>query len=76
MNKKIILVGGFHEIIELCEEIGYKIIGIIDNNLRETYCGYPIIGTDDMIRNLIQKYKHIPLIITPDLPFSRKILYL
>jgi len=76
MNKQIILVGGFHEIIELCEEIGYKIIGIIDNNLQETYWGYPIIGTDDMIKNLTQKYKNIPLVITPDLTSIQKKLFL
>jgi len=76
MNKQIILVGGFHEIIELCEEIGYKIIGIIDNNLQETYWGYPIIGTDDMIKNLTRKYKNIPLVITPDLTSIRKKLFL
>ena len=76
MNKEIILVGGFHEIIELCEEIGYKIIGIIDNNLKETYWGYPIIGTDDMIKNLTRKYKNIPLVITPDLTSTRKKLFL
>ena len=76
MDKEIILVGGFHEIIELCEEIGYKIIGIIDNNLKETYWGYPIIGTDDMIKNLTRKYKNIPLVITPDLTSIRKKLFL
>ena len=76
MDKEIILVGGFHEIIELCEEIGYKIIGIIDNNLKESYWGYPIIGTDNVIKIISQNYKHIPLVITPDLPATRKKLFL
>ena len=76
MDKEIILVGGFHEIIELCEEIGYKIIGIIDNNLKESYWGYPIIGTDNMIKIISQNYKHIPLVITPDFPSTRKKLFL
>jgi sugar O-acyltransferase (sialic acid O-acetyltransferase NeuD family) len=76
MDKEIILVGGFHEIIELCEEIGYKIIGIIDNNLKESYWGYPIIGTDNMIKIISQNYKHIPLVISPDLPSIRKKLFL
>lgn len=76
MNREIILIGGFHEIIELCEEIGYKIIGIIDNNLEETYLGYPIIGTDDMAEIIFRKYGNTPLVITPDLPSTRKKLFL
>jgi len=76
MNREIILIGGFHEIIELCEEIGYKIIGIIDNNLEETYLGYPIIGTDDMAEIIFRKYGNTPLVITPDLPSIRKKLFL
>ncbi len=76
MNKEIILVGGFHEIIELCEEIGYKIIGIIDNNLKETYRGYQIIGTDNMVENISLRYKDIPLVISPDIPSIREKLFL
>lgn len=33
MVNKVILVGGFHEMIELCEDCGYSIVGIIDNEV-------------------------------------------
>lgn len=32
-GKDVILVGGFQEMIELCEECGVNIVGIIDRNL-------------------------------------------
>jgi len=75
MDKKIILIGGFHEIIELCEEIGYIIVGIIDNNLKKSFMGYPIIGTDEDAETLYEKYGRLPLVITPDLPYLREKLY-
>ena len=46
MVNKVILVGGFHEMIELCEDCGYSIVGIIDNTISTNYWNYPIIGTD------------------------------
>lgn len=75
MDKKIIIVGGFHEIIELCEELGYLIIGIIDNNLKKQYLGYPVIGTDNDAISLHMDFGKIPLVITPDSPFVREKLY-
>ena len=37
MDKDVILVGGFHEVIELCEKAGYNIVGIIDSHLHDSY---------------------------------------
>lgn len=77
MDKKVVLVGGFHEIIELCEDNDIEILGIIDNNIVEdTYWGYPIIGTDNDASILFEKeYKNIPVLITPDIPHIRYQLY-
>lgn len=75
MGEKIILVGGFHEVIELCEDIGYEIIGVIDNVLKDSYLGYPILGNDDDANDLYLKYKDIPLVITPDAPKVRENIY-
>lgn len=71
MNK-VILVGAFHEIIELCEEQNIEIIGIIDNNNISSYRGYPIIGSDNDASELFGKYKNIPLILSPDKPQLRE----
>jgi sugar O-acyltransferase (sialic acid O-acetyltransferase NeuD family) len=73
-DNKVILVGGFHEIIELCEVSGKSIVGIIDNQLRGEYYGYEVLGDDNDANDLYKKYSEIPLIITPDLPNVRKAL--
>lgn len=75
MKKKVILVGGFHEIIELCEELDFNIIGIFDNNLKDQFLGYKILGEDKEAETLLDSYKKIPLIITPDSPTVRSRLF-
>lgn len=74
LENNIILVGSFHEIIELCESCKKCIIGIIekDNRLGNQYFGYKILGTDDMASDLYKEYKNVPLIATPDIPELRK----
>lgn len=75
MNKQIIIIGGFHEIIELCENSNYEIIGIIDNNINGFYLSYPILGNDNDAKLLFNKYGTIPLAITPDSPCIREKLF-
>jgi len=67
-----ILIGGFIEIIELCELCNINILGIIDNKIEKEYCGYPILGNDNDAKQLSYRFKKIPLILTPDLPATRK----
>lgn len=68
MNKKIIIVGAFHEIIELAESNGVEIFGLIDSYKKGSYRGYKIIGTDEDAKSLD---KNFLLIITPDNPEIR-----
>lgn len=72
MKTDVILVGGFHEMIELCEDCGHHIVGIIDNDLIGNYCGYPVIGKDYDAEALFMKYGKAKIIITPDLPKLRR----
>jgi sugar O-acyltransferase (sialic acid O-acetyltransferase NeuD family) len=65
---KVILIGGFHEVIELCELQNIKIIGIIDNLKKDAFLGYPILGTDNDAVELFNSYGNIPILITPDKP--------
>lgn len=74
-DERIIIVGAFHEIIELAEECGKKIAGIIDNKLKDTYMGYKILGTDKMSKMIRQEYKLEKLILSPDLPKIRNKLF-
>lgn len=70
--KKVILVGGFHEIIELCEECGLNVVGIIDNEHTGVFWGVPIIGTDNDAEKLFSVYCDCKVIITPDSPIIRE----
>lgn len=70
--KDIILVGGFHEMIELCEDSGFNIIGIIDNEITGEYWGYPVIGTDKEVSAIYYRFPNCPVVIAPDAPHLRK----
>jgi len=75
VQNKIIIVGAFHEIIELAEENGIEIAGIIDNDKSDNYRSYKIICCDKDAGNLSDTFKNIPIILTPDVPFIRKKLH-
>ena len=59
MNEKdIILIGGgghCKSVIDVAEDAGYNIIGILDvkENIGKDVLGYPIIGTDDCIADCV-----------------------
>lgn len=72
MKNDVIIVGGFHEIIEVCEECGLNVVGIIDNELHDAYYGVPIIGKDEDAERLFPKYGSCKIIITPDSPKIRE----
>ena len=71
MSNKIILVGGFHEVIELCEICQKTVVGIIDNRLTGRYLGCDVLGGDDIAPNLYQEFKEVPIFIAPDIPHVR-----
>jgi sugar O-acyltransferase (sialic acid O-acetyltransferase NeuD family) len=71
MEKSIILIGGFSEVIELCELESIKILGIVDNQKKGTYMGYQIFGTDEIAQDLFNSFRNIPVFITPDSPEKR-----
>ena len=64
--KKIIIVGAFHETVELCELCNYEIIGIIDGGLTGEFMGYPILGSDKDTATLYAAHKDCLLVISPD----------
>lgn len=72
MKTDVILVGGFHEMIELCEDCDLNIIGIIDNEKKGFYNRIPILGKDSDAKELFIKYNKAKIIITPDSPVLRK----
>ena len=61
--------------VELCEDCGLDIVGIIDSKLTGKYEGVDVIGTDDDRFELFKRYGNIPLVLTPDKPAIREKLY-
>lgn len=72
MGNEIILVGAFTEMCELANICSKKIVGIIDNNIKGSFYGIPIIGTDDDAPLLFALYSKTPIVISPDKPNIRK----
>ena len=75
MNPNILLVGAYHEMIELCEACGYKIAGIIDNDITGEYFGVTIVGSDAEAEKLFPLYNDCLVVITPFMPHVREKLY-
>lgn len=75
MKQQILLVGAYHEMIEVCEDAGFEIIGIIDNKETGEYYGVPVIGADNDARELRNQYPNVPVVISPFMPQIRKKLF-
>jgi len=71
-SKQVLLIGGFVEIIELCEDNKVKIIGIIDPQKKNNYLSYPILGTEEDIDVWRKDFLNYEVLITPDFPKIRK----
>lgn len=77
MDKDVILVGGFSEMIELCEDCNLNIVGVIDQPYWEsTVNPYPLLGQDKDARNIYNNYSNCKIVISPDSPTLRKELYI
>ena len=72
MREQILLVGAFHEAVELCELCGLEIAGIFDNAKRGDYYGYPILGDDSSAGEASDALRRIPVLLTPDQPTLRR----
>ncbi len=73
-KKPVILVGGFSEMIELCEDAGLRVAGIIDltppEKTKIPYWGNEITALKELAKN-----KKLPLVLSPDAGATRKKLF-
>ena len=76
MKKNIIVVGAFHEMIELAEDNGFTIVGLIDKDRRKSVAGYRVLGGDKDAEGMVKTLRRSLLLITPDMPKIREKLYL
>jgi sugar O-acyltransferase (sialic acid O-acetyltransferase NeuD family) len=73
MKTKIILIGGFCEMIELCQECGFDIVGVVDFSDSEAKkYQLPYLGNDEMFLSNAEHYKACKLVISPDIPALRE----
>lgn len=75
MDKAVILIGAFSEMLELCADCEYNIVGYIDNQITPCIAGDKYLGSDDDIANIFKEYGDIPVVISPDQPKVREKLY-
>lgn len=70
MNR-VLLVGGFDELVELCERCGRTLVGIVDGGLSGDCRGYPVLGGDEAAGAIRERYPDVPVVISPDRPQTR-----
>lgn len=75
MCLRVIVLGAFLETIELCELCGYEIVGIIDNEVKKSFSGYPILGRDADKFSLVKEFNNVSLVNGPDSSIIKKKLY-
>lgn len=68
------MIGGFSEMIELCNDLNYEQIFVIDNV--ESGRGTIFLGNDEFAKKKINEILSFDFCITPDLPSVRKKIYL
>lgn len=66
MYQNIITVRAFLETIELCQDTGFEIVGVL-KNLKGEICGFPIIADYDAIR-LHNEYSSCGIVLSQDSP--------
>lgn len=73
MNQDIVLIGGFSEIIELCNDLGYESIYVIDR--KDVGLNTLYIGNDNEVETQLPRVEFFEFCITPDLPKVRKAIF-
>jgi len=76
-KKPIILLGYFQELVEILNENGINIFGVVDKNNKYllTTKKYRYLGNDSDVISLASLYKKYKLVIAPDSPNVRKKLF-
>ncbi len=73
-RRNIIIIGAFNETVELCEDCGFNIVGIIDNVKVGVFMGYPMLGSDEDAEIIYEHYPFVQIVISPDnLKIKRKL---
>jgi sugar O-acyltransferase (sialic acid O-acetyltransferase NeuD family) len=71
LDRSIILVGAFHETVELCQSAGFRVAGIFDRAKTGVFMGCSILGTDEFAQKSARELISHPVLLTPDSPHTR-----
>ncbi|MDB0068535.1 hypothetical protein N9E90_03970, partial [Akkermansiaceae bacterium] len=76
IDNRVVLIGGFHETVELAEELGFEVTGIVDSkpSTCEVCKRYPYLGNDEWLCEQGVSDQIHSVIITPDRPKLRESL--
>jgi sugar O-acyltransferase (sialic acid O-acetyltransferase NeuD family) len=72
VTNRVLMIGGFHEMIDLCRLCDVALEGIVDSNLAGNYLGVPVLGNDEDILHNASRYRDASVILSPDEPAVRR----
>jgi sugar O-acyltransferase (sialic acid O-acetyltransferase NeuD family) len=75
-KNKVIIIGAFSEIFELCDLCGLDVVGYIDDKQYNGARGIRWLGRDSDAEMIINKNPQAQFVITPDMPSIRRRIYL
>lgn len=70
--ERVLVIGGFPEVLELCEACGSIVEGIVDRQADPLEDRYRIVGTDEDAERLYRQFPGVAVVITPDAPAVRR----
>lgn len=75
MPEPVVIIGAFHEIVDLVRECGHEIVGLVDTPGEAGDFPYPLIGDDATVLANPGLLAGAALVLTPDSPSVRRRLY-
>lgn len=72
MKRRVVLIGGFCEIYELCERCGVCVCGVVDVTPQSVQgTGLRYLGDDAAFLARSEEFRMLPIIVVPDAPAVR-----
>jgi sugar O-acyltransferase (sialic acid O-acetyltransferase NeuD family) len=71
-SPRVILVGALTQVVELCEDCGTDIVGIIHPTLQGDFMGHPILGDDAASEVVCLEHPGVPVVVLAEDPETRR----
>jgi acetyltransferase EpsM len=73
-SPRVIRVGALTQVVELCEDCGTDIVGIIHPTLQGDFMGHTIVGDDSAAEVICRSHPGVPVVVLAEDPETRRIL--